>query len=988
MKHFLSLAYGIMLLLSAQAQYVQHFGEREGLSSRIVQHALRTTDGYLWVATYNGLNRFNGYEFLHINKTNTNKLTSNFITCILEDTNHLLWVATDNGINLLDLNSHQIVQVFQQGKTQGHLSSNYVLQIYQSSNKTIWISTVDGVLHQYLGAGKFKQFKNPYAADGTFGYRLKITEYHNSIWLKSMDKGLFRLDVAKGRVVSNYLSNQKSNDELGIGVVPTYGLVAMFNDGVKVYDEFADNFKPLIVPGVQEVFSMVADEMNNIWVTAVQRKSLFKVTDGKAVEVTNHLFDFSENIHISSICVGKSNDLWVCTNNGLFKLINEQPLFTYLLTKGQVKEKFYTPSFRGMLQTPNGDVFIGGYGGLFKLSHSRIKQLLDHKIPWSPSMLIDCDNDFIWMISEGFGLVKVNKKTGQIVKHQRDPNRYNYLLSGILEQNGTFLLGGYDELAWYNPLTNQYSDYNLYFKGQHYPRPYVKCIFKSSVNELWVCTNHGVFVLDKNRNIRARYAEDEKPPYQIKVNQIYHISEDLQHRLWLSSNGGGVICLNNKGQVIRNITTDDGLADNRVAFSICDSNNKLWIGTFNGLTSIDQNNKTTNYYQEHGISSNEFNASSLLYRNDGTIMMGSINGVNLVKTKRTQPLSHVSGNHIVISSVEMLANNNEIKQIHQASAISKGIQLKQKTSYLAISFFNTDFRHPDKNIFFYKLEGLNNNWIPLGDKNYIRFATLAPGNYTLRIKGISAGNIQEAKEASFQIKVAEVFYRTWWFILIVVSFLSLMLFYIVNLKVQKIQEVSLVRAKISNDLHDDVGSVLTRVAMQAELLQEEVGKDQQATLNNIIKTCRTAMSNMRDVIWSSDVRYNNIGNLFDKITEMVQQTMEQSHIAYKLNYDEEVKSMKISPDNKQEIFFIMKEAFHNIVKHCKGDVVELNVYRVKDQLVFSVYNNGTVAQKQLQTSSGLNNMYMRATRIKANFTIDVTDGFLVKLIIPIKKKLF
>jgi ligand-binding sensor domain-containing protein len=977
-----------MLLLSAQAQYVQHFGEREGLSSRMVQHALRTSDGYLWVATYNGLNRFNGYEFLHFNKTNTHKLTSNFITCILEDTNKVLWVATDNGINLLDLKSHQIVQVFQQGKTQGHLSSNYVLQIFQSSDKTIWISTVNGMLHQYLGAGKFKQFKNPYATDGTFGYRLKITEYKNNIWLKTMDRGLFRLDKVQGRVVSNYLSNQKSNDESGIGVIPKYGLVAMFNDGVKVYDDFADDFKPLLLPGIQEVFSMVADEMNNIWVTAVQRKRLFKVTDGKAVEVTSQLFDFSENVHISSICVGKSNDLWICTNNGLFKLINEQSLFSYLLTKSQVKEKLYSPSFRGMLQTPNGDVFIGGYGGLFKLSNSRIKKLLNSKIPWSPSILMDCDNDFIWMISEGFGLLKVNKKNGQIVKHQRDRSRYNYLISGVQEQNGIFLLGGYDELVWYNSLTNQYSDYNLYFKGQHYLRPNVRYIFKSSLNELWVCTNHGVFVLDNNRKIKARYAEDEKSPYQIKVNQVYHISEDLQHRLWLSTNGGGVICLNNKGKIIRKITSDDGLADNRVAFSICDSSNRLWIGTFNGLTSIDQNNQTVNYHQEHGISSNEFNAASLLYRKDGTIMMGTINGINLVEKKWIKPLSLVSGNEIVISSVEILDDKNEIKQVYDEDAISKGVQLKQKTSYLAISFFNTDFRHADKNIFFYKLQGLNNNWIPLGDKNYIRFATLTAGDYTLHIKGISAGNTKEAKGASFKIKVEEVFYRTWWFILIGVFFLALMLFFMVNLRVQKIKEVLLVRSKISNDLHDDVGSVLTRVAMQAELLQEEVGKEQQATLNNIIKTCRTAMSNMRDVIWSSDVRYNNIGNLFDKITEMVQQTMEQSNIAYKLNYDEEVKRMKISPDNKQEIFFIMKEAFHNIVKHCKGDVVELNVYRVKDQLVFSVYNNGTVAQKQLQTSSGLNNMYMRATRIKANFTIDVTDGFLVKLIIPIKKKLF
>lgn len=988
MKYVLLLGFYITFLLPAQAQHVQHYSEQEGLSTRIVHHALRTSDGYLWAATNNGLNRFNGYEFLHFNKATTHKFISNFITNLFEDTNQVLWVATDNGICLFNLKSHQVIQVFQHNKNPNALSNNYVLQVYQSMDKTIWVTTADGVLHKYLGNGKFKQYANTLSPDGKFGYRLKVVEYKGKLWLKTQNRGVFCFDPVKENVLINYLTSHKSYDESGIVVTPSYGLICMVKEGIKVYDEKTNLFKPFQLGQLKDVFNVVPDNNGDLWVIAGERKKLFRITEGEIIEVTNYLFDFSQNVHINSIAIGGINDLWICTNNGLYKCINERPLFTHILSKEQMKKPFYVPSFRGMMQSRNGDVFMGGYGGLFKMqTNNTVTQLLDHKIPYSPNVLIDKDDKFLWMVSEGFGLLEVNKMSGQVIHHKRDPNRYNYLISGIQDNEGVFLLGGYDELVWYDPKRNEYTDCKLYFNGRYYNRPNVKFIFRSSKDEIWVCTNHGVFVLDKDRKVKTRYAEDEQPPCQIKVNQIYHISEDLQHRFWLSSNGDGVICVDADGKIIKNISAKNGLADNRVAFSICDSSNKLWIGTFNGLTVIDRNNKS-NYYEEHGISSNEFNTSSLLYRKDGVLMMGSINGITVSDKKQLRLINKLNNDRIVISSIELLNDNNEIKQITYPEGIDSVVRLSYKSSYLAISFFNTDFRHADKNIFFYKLEGLYNNWIPLADKNYIRFATLAPGDYTLHVKGMSSSNTSEAKEALLSIHVEQVFYKRWWFITIAVFVLASFLFGIAYLRIQKIKDVLMVRAKISNDLHDDVGSVLTRVAMQAELLQEEVGKDQQATLNNIIKTCRTAMSNMRDVIWSSDVRYNNIGNLFDKITEMVQQTMEQSHIAYKLNYDEEVKSMKISPDNKQEIFFIMKEAFHNIVKHCKGDIVELNVYRVKDQLVFSVYNNGTVAQKQLQTSSGLNNMYMRATRIKANFTIDVTDGFLVKLIIPIKKKLF
>ena len=193
------------------------------------------------------------------------------------------------------------------------------------------------------------------------------------------------------------------------------------------------------------------------------------------------------------------------------------------------------------------------------------------------------------------------------------------------------------------------------------------------------------------------------------------------------------------------------------------------------------------------------------------------------------------------------------------------------------------------------------------------------------------------------------------------------------------------RTSISSDLHDDVGSVLTRVAMEAEILQDEVTDEQRNSLHEIAQSCRNAMSNMRDVVWSIDSRNKHVGSLFDKLREHTRNMFEDSHFIYQMELSEKATQLSISPSEKREIYLIYKEAINNILKHSNGNIVHVHVLVVDGYWSLTIFDNGTPFLERSSTGSGTKNMLMRTERIGATLIIDREDGYKVELKMRIKK---
>jgi ligand-binding sensor domain-containing protein/signal transduction histidine kinase len=974
---------------SSLAKYVRHWSEKEGLSNREVHDYLQDSYGFVWLATANGLNRFDGYEFWCPNKDPQSHLASSNITCLFEK-DKVLWVGTDNGITLLDLETYKTKEIKQNYGTALNLYDNYITGIYGTFDGTILVTTSKGFLHRYEGNNKFTPFYNKMDSKGSFGVRLHFTEDSYFYWIKSENKGTFKLNKKTLEVLQQYHRNAESH--IGsIKYIKGYGTIAFCKEGIEVYNPKTNRFEKGINTAIKDVYNIIQDYEKNLWIVANDSKHLLKFNK-TLTDVTEALFPVSENVNIRQIVESKSHMLWICTNNGLYQYSIEKASFASILKQQEVLDKNFVPSFRGMLEDADGTIYAAGYGGLFSIdTNNHVKRLLDNKIPYSPYILINAKDNYLWAITEGFGLIKVNKKTGHIIKifssrQIAERHNFQYLLSGILDNDSIFWLGGYEGVFTFHLKTKKVSVTTLQFNGISFNRLKVKQFYRTKDNRLWISSSKGLFILDKHRKPVKCYNELSSKTIQLPSSNINGILEGSRGIIWIFTSDAGLCALNEKEQTIEIFNKKNGLADDNVAAVLEDNRGNIWVSTNNGLSELNPiSKKISNFYSEDGLSNNEFNTSSAIKTSNNRYFFGGINGINFFNPD-IGFTNHSFKQLLLFSYLEVLDKEGEIRKIYNQEEIRKGIILPSKNAYLNLSFCATEFLRAEKNTFQYKLEGFSDKWVPLGEQHSLRFATLPAGTYVLHIKGIGSRGVYIVNELLFPITVNPVFYNTKWFVALLILFVALIVYFFQYNRIQKLHEIASIRTKLSSDLHDHVGSVLTRVSMQAELIEENASKEDQGVLKSIILSCREALTNMRDVIWSVDARNLTSGNLFDKITELTQYMFESTSFHYEMRLDKSLYNIPLTQLEKQELYFIVKEALHNVLKHAAEKSVIISAQREQHNFYISIYNAGIVNSEKIVTGIGTTNILMRAKRIAVTVNIQKENGYTVKVIYPLKIK--
>ncbi len=202
-------------------------------------------------------------------------------------------------------------------------------------------------------------------------------------------------------------------------------------------------------------------------------------------------------------------------------------------------------------------------------------------------------------------------------------------------------------------------------------------------------------------------------------------------------------------------------------------------------------------------------------------------------------------------------------------------------------------------------------------------------------------------------------------------------------KVKRTKQIESLRTKISSDLHDDVGSLLSGLSMQAELLQMSLPEADQPRVQKISNLGRSAMSRMRDAVWAMDARKDKFSDLLDRMREFAEETLVQAEIPYSLNFKGIDEGKFILPNIRQNVYLIFKEALTNIIKHADPSIVVIELENAKDFFTMSIQNDGLKTEKTYKTSGlGTSNMKMRAEHINGNLDIKREKGFEVILKSP------
>jgi signal transduction histidine kinase len=310
------------------------------------------------------------------------------------------------------------------------------------------------------------------------------------------------------------------------------------------------------------------------------------------------------------------------------------------------------------------------------------------------------------------------------------------------------------------------------------------------------------------------------------------------------------------------------------------------------------------------------------------------------------------------------------------------IDISPYNQYFTVNWTMSNYFQNEKNLYYTKLEGFENRWFFQGNSASIRYNKLPAGNYTLRVRGTDSNGNLSSKELALPISVRQIFYKTWWFISLLILATFAIMSSVFHYRLQQLKALDKLRTKISSDLHDDVGSLLSGLAMKTEMLEMNANENDKPKLHKITSISREAISKMRDLVWSIDNRRERTLDLIERMEELAEEILLPKEISFQIKKGNINTNKKLPIAVKQHLFFIFKEAITNILKHTNATKVSVEFKNKLGLGTLTIKDNGTKSRNDTKTGFGLENMTMRAEKMDAKISFKNNDGFSICINLP------
>ena len=755
----------------------------DGLSQSTVETIYQDSKGYIWIGTNDGLDRYNGYEFKHYkhDKYDKNSIANNYIVDIIEDKNGYIWVSTIGGLSRINPDKDEIKNYYSK-EDSGNLSNSNLWQILCTKDNRLIASTIDGL----------------------------------NVYDKNKDK-FTRILYKEGELPSQYIYSLEEDINGHIWVGTDNGLVELDKD-LNIVKSYHDTI------GDSDVYNVYDDSKGNIWVCTLDN-GLFKINlDDKSVENyknNNSKISIPSN-NVRDIISDSEGKLWIATDKGLCTFDYEREEFITYNKKSYQSNSLIDDEIFCLLKDSSGLIWIGTYSGISRFNpnsnftHFKLDPYEDNSISGNVIHGIYEDDDkTLWIGTNESGVNVIN---GESIKHLNKENSNivsdlieditgfkNYIFIGTNE--GLSVLVKNDKTAKNYTITN-------YTTKDGLPSNKIRSLFIDSKGYLWIGTKKGLAILDINNNkiidvtyildemgvsdkfIRAVY-EDSKGNYyigcflegglikinpntkeykiyknienddsSISNNSIRYINEDLYGNI-LVGTSHGINILNLSTDKFNHYTEKDGLINNTIYGILVDKNNGIWMSTNAGISKLSTEDATfKNFTITDGLQSNEFNGRACFKSKDGNMYFGGINGFNVFNSQ-----------DIELSTFEpkVIFDNFEINGTNKKDI--SNIKFKSNENNIKINFFTNDYKNTKTTQYYYKLEGLENEW-NMTNSNSLVFANLGSGDYTLKIKTITQHGVM-SDESSVHFTINPPIWRSnyaicIYLILIIISILRYM----------------------------------------------------------------------------------------------------------------------------------------------------------------------------------------------------------------------
>jgi two-component system sensor histidine kinase ChiS len=814
--------------VSAQKQDIKfrHLSLEEGLSQSTINTIFQDSQGFLWIGTQDGLNKYDGYQFTiyRHHPKNPHSLSHNLVFAIEEDSHGALWIGTLNGLNRFDRQKNQFTHYFYEPDNPNSLSHNLVLSIDEDKTGVLWVGTYGGGLNQFnRQTNQFTHFKHdPNQANSLS---------HNEIWPMYPDKtgilwigtnggGLNQFD-RKRKTFTHYLpapqnANSTSNvisfiyeDKTGAFWLGTLNGLYQFDRLKKTFVHYQHDPQNPNSLSHNTILAISEDSQGKLWVATdgggLNQFDRLKETFVHYTHDSQNPTSLSNNA-VLSLYKDRNDTLWIGTGGGGLNQFNRlQQKFKHYFhdpkNPNSLNKNYIVP----ILKDKEDILWIGTYGGGLNRFDQKQEQvtyyLHDPENPDSLShnkvqSIYEDSQGILWIGTFGGGLNQFNRQKNRFVSYSHqsnDPNSLSddYILSIYEDSTQTLWIGTRKGLNRFDRTTQKFIHYQHDEKDSNsLSDDEVYAIYEDKSGALWIGTLGGLSQLNPKRNHFVHYQHDKNNLNSLSHNEVSTIYEDKSGRLWIGTYGGGLNKFDRVTGHFHAYREEDGLANDVIYGILEDNQGHLWISSNKGLSKFNPMTETfRNYDVLDGLQSNEFNVASYYKSRQGELFFGGIKGFNAFYPEQVTDNPHIPP--IVITDFKIFNQSvplGDNSPLQQHISETREMTLSYKQSFFSFEFAALNFLQPTKNQYAYQLEGFDQQWNEIGGRRNANYTNVPHGTYVFRVKGSNNDGVWNEQGTAIKITILPPPWKTWWaYTLYVLSILAIIISYVWKQK-QKLRE--------------------------------------------------------------------------------------------------------------------------------------------------------------------------------------------------------
>ena len=693
---------------------------------------------------------------------------------------------------------------------------------------------------------------------------------------------------------------------------------------------------------------------------------------------------------VNDVVEDRDGNLWIATDRGLYFTSFGSGSFSivnYLVEQTQTKDPI-----TGILQMPNDDFWLSTHGsGVIGIDRHLVPIKIGfYRSPppagWSAAQKKAVTYARSICLEKKTGKVWIGCDEGVLVTYHPASNRTQYyLLPGNDSTSVTCLREDAEGRLWLGTSGGTvYRRENDFFETAFSPRVPVTQIIHGRGGLAWVATNgRGVFVFEYlTGKLVGQYAagNDNRGLASDNISDIEELSDSL-----VVAGGGGLSFINRYSREVNRFTFEDGLPSNDVQRLRADSGGILWIITANGLCRFDAKKKrVTSYGRRDGVTLAYKTTAADIISGNGLMIFAGNNAVMMFKpyifsNKQAPP-------NVVITDFKLFNEDMPLDSLLQLNQI----KLAPGQNSFSIYYSSISFQQQDRLTYYYRMEGIDQDWKIATDGHFQNYPLLPPGRYRFQVYAENVEGQRSPQVTELNIFIKAPYWRRPWFYALMVILVAALLYGLHRLRINRLLAVEKIRSRVARDLHDDMGSTLSTINILSSMVKTKMNNDNIKAaeyLGKISENSQQMMEAMDDIVWSIKPDNDSMHKLVARIRAVATDLLEPKEIKPVFAISNEVQELKLNMEQRRDCFLLIKEAINNAAKYSRATQVLVQMQVSKNILYIQVRDDGigfTLAEAD--SGNGLGNMKKRADNLGATYRLLSTPGkgSAVELEIPIK----